>query len=61
VESIGLWHLLFLVGALFHAQDFTNGQLFNWYILSVVGLLIGLPVLYAAMELQRRQVTPPAG
>jgi hypothetical protein len=61
VESIGLWHLLFLVGAIFHSQDFTHAQLFNWYILSVAVLLIAMAALYIYMERQRRQSPPPAG
>jgi hypothetical protein len=60
VESIGLWHLLFLVGAIFHAQDFTQGRFFNWYILSVAAVLIAMAALYLAMELRRRR-SPQAG
>jgi hypothetical protein len=59
VESIGLWHLLFLAGAIFHAQDFTRGNLFNWYVLSVIAVLISMAALYLFMELQRRQSTTP--
>jgi hypothetical protein len=54
VESIGLWHLLFLAGAMLHAQDFTGGRFFNWYVLSVIAVLALMGALYAGMALGRR-------
>jgi hypothetical protein len=58
VESIGFWHLLFLVGAIFHVQDFANGNFFNWYVLSVIVGLIAMAGLYLFMELQQLQNSP---
>jgi hypothetical protein len=59
VESIALWHLLFLVGAAFNRADFRNASLINWYTLSVVGVLILMAVLYLAKESRRRQSSMP--
>lgn len=49
LQSIGLWHVLVLVAALMNASDFTTG-LFNWYLVSVVAVLVGMLVLYVQME-----------
>lgn len=57
VESIALWHLLFLIGAVFYRQEFNGGSLVNWYLLSVVAVLILMAALYVSMEAQRRQRT----
>ncbi len=53
LESIGLWHLPVVIAAFNHRADFTNG-LGNWYVISVIAVLVGMLVLYAAMEGQRR-------
>lgn len=55
VESIALWHALFLVAALMNPQDFEGGRLANWYVLSVVAVLALMTVAYVAMEAQRRR------
>jgi len=55
LESIGLWHVLVLVGAVIHREDFTNG-LVNWYLISVVLVLIGMAVLYGQMEYGRKKL-----
>jgi hypothetical protein len=49
MQSIGLWHLLVVVGALMHPGDFTQG-LANWYLASVVAALLGMVALYITME-----------
>lgn len=49
LQSIGLWHLLVVVAAVIHQDDFTNG-LFNWYIVAVVLVLLGMMGLYLGME-----------
>lgn len=53
LQSIGLWHLLVVVAAWMRPADFQNG-LFNWYLVSVVVVLIGMLVLYLMMENKRR-------
>jgi hypothetical protein len=45
--SIVIWHSLYLVGSFIHSSDFKNGQWFNWYNISVVGLLIAVAAMYA--------------
>lgn len=55
VESIGLWHALFLVAALMNPQDFKGAQLANWYVQSVVGILAAMTVAYLIMEARRRR------
>jgi len=57
VESIGLWHLLFLIGAISRQQDFTNSSLINWYVLGIIGVLILMAALYLTMEVRRHQAT----
>lgn len=53
VESIALWHLLFLISAVLNAEDFTAG-LVNWYIVSI-GLVLALMIAaYARLEGRRR-------
>jgi len=53
MQSIGLWHLLVVVGAAMHPGDFADG-LANWYLASVVLALLGMVVLYVTMERERR-------
>ncbi|MDT8305114.1 MAG: hypothetical protein RRC07_04205 [Anaerolineae bacterium] len=53
LQAIGLWHALFLIAAVLRREDFTGGQLLNWYVLSVVTVLVGMVWLYLTME--RRQ------
>ncbi len=52
LESIALWHALVLAGAFVHRQDFTAG-LANWYLATVLLLLIGLGGLYTYMGSRR--------
>ncbi len=54
LQSIGLWHVLVVVGAVVHREDFTHG-LFNWYLISVVIVLVSMVVLYLKMEYGRYQ------
>jgi uncharacterized membrane protein len=55
VESIAIWQLLYLIGAVFHQQDFKAGHWLNWHSLSVAVVLVLVGVLYTRMEIQRRQ------
>lgn len=55
VESIALWHVLFLVAAFMNPQDFDDGRLANWYVLSVIAVLAVMAVAYVAMEARRRR------
>ncbi len=55
VESIALWHFLFLVAAIMAPQDFKDGRLANWYVLSVTAVLALMAAAYVAMEVQRRR------
>ena len=50
VESIALWHALFLVAAVIHREDFTGSGLFNWYALAVLGILLFMVAAYLFME-----------
>lgn len=54
LQAIGLWHLLVVIAALLNPADF-NGGLFNWYLISVVVVLLGMVALFVVMELQRRR------
>jgi uncharacterized membrane protein len=54
LQSIGLWHLLVVIGAVIHREDFIYG-LFNWYLISVVIVLVSMAVLYGQMEYGRYQ------
>jgi hypothetical protein len=58
VESIGLWHIVFLVGAIFHSGDFAQGRLLNWFVVSVVAILVGIAALLVGMALWPRLNTP---
>lgn len=53
LQSIGLWQLLVVIAALLNPADFKAGP-FNWYLLSVVVVLLGMLVLFLQMERQRR-------
>lgn len=48
LQAIGLWHLLVVAAALLHRADFTSGLL-NWYLVSVVLVLLGMLALYIYM------------
>jgi hypothetical protein len=48
LTSIGLWHVLVLVGAVVHRGDFTGG-LINWYTASVALVLLGMAALAIRM------------
>lgn len=52
LQAIAIWHVLVLLGALLNAGDFPGG-LANWYLASVVLVLLGMAVLYVRMEMQR--------
>lgn len=54
LESIALWQLMVVVAAVANTADFTNG-LFNWFIISVVVVLLAMGTLYLLMESRRRQ------
>jgi len=49
LQSIGIWHLLVVVAAFTHPADFTSGLL-NWYLSSVILVLVGMGILYWLME-----------
>lgn len=53
LQSIGVWHLLVVVAAFVRSADFTNGLL-NWYLVSVILVLVGMVALYILMEGKRR-------
>lgn len=53
LQSIGLWHLLVVIGAVLHQADFPGG-LVNWYLICVVLVLLGMGALYVQMT-RRRQ------
>jgi hypothetical protein len=53
VESIGIWHILFLIGAYFHREDFTGGSYLNWYVLSAIAISLVMLALYISMEAKR--------
>lgn len=54
LQSIGLWHLLVVIAALLNPTDFTAGLL-NWYLVSVVLVLLGMLVLFVQMESRRKK------
>lgn len=60
LQSIGLWHLLVVVAAFLRRADFLNG-LGNWYLVSVVVVLVGMLLLYLMMEGKRRGWGPNTG
>jgi len=54
LESIAIWHILVLIGAVMNISDFTNG-LVNWYTIAV-GVMVGVMVIfYPIMEIRRRK------
>lgn len=53
LQSIGSWHLLVVVAAFLRRGDFLNG-LGNWYLASVIVVLVGMFLLYLIMESRRR-------
>lgn len=53
LECIMIWHVLVIVGAALHPADFQNG-LVNWYLASVLLVVLGMMILYILMEIQRR-------
>jgi hypothetical protein len=57
LQSIGLWHVLVVIGAVIHRADFNSGLL-NWYLISVLIVLLGMVSLYVRMESERRKTAP---
>ena len=51
LQSIAIWHVLVLLGAVLSRDDFHDGLL-NWYLVSVVLVLAGMALLYARMALR---------
>lgn len=49
LQSIAIWHVLVLAGAVLSRQDFHGGNLLNWYVIGVVLVLAGMGALYARM------------
>jgi hypothetical protein len=49
--SIGLWHALVLVAAALNPQDFAS--LFNWYVVGVAFMLLGMASLYGLLARSR--------
>ncbi len=54
LQSIALWHVFVVIGAIIHRADFISGLL-NWYLVSVLIVLLGMGILYAKMESQRNK------
>jgi hypothetical protein len=54
LESIAVWHVLVLIGAVMNISDFTNG-LVNWYMVLVLAMLAVILALYLSMESQRNK------
>jgi uncharacterized membrane protein len=52
LQAIGLWHALVVIAALLNPADFRNG-LWNWYLVSVILVLIGMAALAIWMERAR--------
>lgn len=59
LESIAIWQSLVVVAAVVNSisnpADFPNG-LFNWFIISVLLVLLGMVALYGLMEGRRREI-----
>jgi len=51
--SIGLWHALVLLAAALNPGDFTQGYPFNWYLVSIVLVLLGMAALFVYMETRK--------
>jgi hypothetical protein len=43
LESIAFWHILVLIAAALNPADFRGGNFFNWYTISIVLVLVGMP------------------
>jgi len=56
LESIAIWHILVLIAAALNPADFIGSNLFNWYIISVVLVLVGMAALYGWMESRQREI-----
>ncbi len=54
LESILIWHVLVLIAAVMRTADFPNG-LFNWYLVAITVMVIGIFVFYITMEVQRKK------
>lgn len=52
-ESIAIWYALVLLACLINPQDFSNSSVVNWFVISLVILLLGMVSLYVNMEFQR--------
>jgi hypothetical protein len=52
LQSIALWHVLVVIAAFLRRDDFYGG-LGNWYLGSVIAVLLGMVILYLAMEIKR--------
>jgi hypothetical protein len=52
IESIVLWQVLVLVGAVLNLDDFSNPL--NWYLAATVAGLIGAVTIYAGLETRHR-------
>jgi hypothetical protein len=59
--SIGLWHVLFIIGAIIHRQDFNNGLWLNWFTTMIIIITAFVIILYIRMEaISRRLKISPA-
>lgn len=56
-ESIAIWYALVLLACLINPQDFSNGSVVNWFVISLIILLLGMVILYVIMEYQRLKHT----
>lgn len=68
VQSMALWHALFLISAMLNREDFGDVGLLNWYLASVVAILVAMIILYLWMERRlasgvahRKQTPRPEG
>ncbi len=50
IESIAIWFALVLLASILNPQDFNNSSLVNWYLMSVLIVLLAMAVLYLDME-----------
>ncbi|MBR9652729.1 hypothetical protein [Thalassovita aquimarina] len=55
VQSMALWHVLFLAAAIANPGDFKQHGLLNWYVIAVAIILVAMAILYAWMEKLRRR------
>lgn len=56
LQSIGLWHILILVGAMANLGDFPENHPFNWYLILVFLGVAGMVGLYVMMERQAGRI-----